>query len=165
MDEWILDYDPYEAYSLMTDLLATTEAKQIMLTSFNTNSFPPLQCLIHHMFTIIVTPQGGGRWRLTETQQFLFYCLFKNIQVNLFSVMMNLFLECIENHRFWPYAAHLTAFFKKKKIPLANELCKDILRSNIYNMNFLQKFMKFQLVDGILQRQLVSPAQIPQSQE
>ena len=88
VDEWILDYDPYEAYSLMTNLPTTTEAKQIMLTSFNTNSFPPLQHFIHHMFTTIVTPQGGGRCRLTKTQQFLFYCLFKNIQVNLSSVMM-----------------------------------------------------------------------------
>ena len=141
----------------MTHLPATTEVKQIMLTSFNTNTFPPLQRLIHHMFTTIVTPQGGGRCRITETHRFLFYCLFKNIQVNLSSVMMNMFSECIKNHQFWPYAAHLTAFFKKKKIPLANELCKAIPRSNIYNMNFLQKFMKFQLVDGILQRQLVSP--------
>ena len=137
VDEWILDYDPYEAYSLMTDLSVITEAKLIMLTSFNTNSFLPLQRLVHHMFITIITPQGGGRCRLTETQRFIFYCLFKNIQVNLSSVMMNMFSECIENHRFWPYAAHLTAFFKKKKIPLANELCKAIPRSNIYNMNFL----------------------------
>ena len=137
MDEWILDYDPYEAYSLMTELPATIETKLIMLTSFNTNSFSPLQHLVHHMFTTIITPQGGGKCRLIETQRFLFYCLFKNIQVNLSSVMMNMFLECIENHRFWPYAAHLTAFFKKKKIPLDKELCKAIPRSNIYNMNFL----------------------------
>ena len=118
VDEWSLDYDPYEAYSLITDLPATIEAKQIMLISFNTNSFPPLQCVIHHMFTTIVTPQGGGRCRLTETQKFLFYYLFKNIRVNLSSVMMNMFSDCIENHRFWPYAAHLTVIFKKKKIPL-----------------------------------------------
>ena len=42
VDEWILNYDPYEAYSLMTNLPATIDAKQIMLTSFNTNSFSPL---------------------------------------------------------------------------------------------------------------------------
>ena len=67
VDEWILDYDPYEAYSLMTHLPATTEVKQIMLTSFNTNSFPTLQHLVHHMFTTIITPQGDGRCRLTKT--------------------------------------------------------------------------------------------------
>ena len=27
VDEWILDYDPFEAYSLMTNLPATTNAK------------------------------------------------------------------------------------------------------------------------------------------
>ena len=140
-------------FKLWHEILTTSVCEpSLMLTSFNTNSFPLLQRLVYHMFTTIVTPQGGGRCRLTETQRFLFYCLFKNIQVNMSSVMMNLFSECIENHQFWPYAAHLTAFFKKKKIPLANELCKAIPRSNIYNMNFFQKFIKFKLVDGILQR-------------
>ena len=137
VDEWILDYDPFKAYTLMTELLATTDPKMLMLTSFNTNSFPPLQRLLHHMFTTIITPQGGGRCRLTETQRFLFYYLFKTIQVNLSSVMMNMLLECLDNHIFWPYAAHLTAFFKRKKVSLDNELCKVIPRSNVYNMNFL----------------------------
>ena len=152
VDEWILDYDPSEAYTLMTELPAITDPKMLMLMSFNTNSFPSLQHLVHHMFTTIITPQGGGRCRLTETQRFLFYCLFKNIQVNLSSIIMNMFTECIENHRFWPYVAHLTIFFKKKKISLDKELCKAIPRSNIYNINFLQTFIKFKLVDGVLQR-------------
>ena len=42
VDEWILDYDPSEAYSLMTELPATLDSRILMLTSFNTNSFPPL---------------------------------------------------------------------------------------------------------------------------
>ena len=66
VDEWILDYDPSEAYTLMTELPVTTDAKMLMLTSFNTNSFPPLQRLVHHMFTTIITPQGGGRCRLIK---------------------------------------------------------------------------------------------------
>ena len=79
VDEWILDYDPYETYTFMTELPVTTDAKLLTLTNFNTNSFPPLQLLVHHMFTTIITPQGGGRCRLTETQRFLFYYPFKNI--------------------------------------------------------------------------------------
>ena len=83
-NEWNLDYDEYEAYSLMTELPSNTDdSRQTQLTSFNTNLFPPLQRFIHHIFTTIITPQGGGRCRLTKTQRFLFYCLFKNIQVNL----------------------------------------------------------------------------------
>ena len=66
------------------------------------------------MFAIIITPQGGRRCRLTETQRFLFFCLMKNIKVDLASVMMGMLIECLDNHRFWPYAAHLTAFFKRK---------------------------------------------------
>ena len=89
----------------------------------------------------------------------------KNIKVNLASVMMSLLSECLENHKFWPYVAHLTAFFKRKKVLLDNELCKAILRSNVYNMNFLLTFMKFKLVDGVLQRQLVSPSSFPESQD
>ena len=159
IDEWSVDYDPCEAYSLMTELPASSDSRILILTSFNTNSFPPLQRILHHMFTTIITPQGGGRCRLTETQRFLFYCLMKNIKVNLASVMMDMLSECLENHHFWPYAAHLTAFFRKR-VPLDNELCKAISRSNIYNLNFLLTFMKFCLVDGVLQRNLVSPSSL-----
>ena len=42
VDEWILDYDPSEAYTLITELPATKDLKMLMLMSFNTNSFPPL---------------------------------------------------------------------------------------------------------------------------
>ena len=45
------------------------------------------------------------------------------------------------------------------------ELCKAIPRSNVYNLNFLLTFMKFRLVDGVLQRTLVSPTSLPEVQE
>ena len=67
VDEWSLDYDPAEAFSLMTDLAADLESCIVLLTGFNTNSFPPTQRILHHIFTTIITPQGGGRCRLTET--------------------------------------------------------------------------------------------------
>ena len=42
--EWNLEYDEYEAYSIMTKLLANPDDdKQAQLTSFNTNTFPPLK--------------------------------------------------------------------------------------------------------------------------
>ena len=41
VDEWSLDYDPSEAYSLMTDQPADSDSRIVMLTGFNTNSFPP----------------------------------------------------------------------------------------------------------------------------
>ena len=53
IDEWSLDYDPSEAYSLITDLPASSNSRILMLTSFNTNSFPLLQRILHHMFTTI----------------------------------------------------------------------------------------------------------------
>ena len=157
MDEWSLDYNPTEAFSLMTDLPADSEECIVLLTRFNTNSFPPTQRILHHIFTTIITPQGGGRCRLTETQRFLFFCLMNNIKVDLASVIMSMFTECLESHRFWPYAAHLTAFFIKRGVSLDKELCKAIPRSNVYNMNFLLTFMKFRVVDGVLQRTLISP--------
>ena len=48
IDEWSLDYDPCEAYSLMIELPASSNSRILMLTSFNTNSFPPLQRILHH---------------------------------------------------------------------------------------------------------------------
>ena len=67
VDEWSLDYDLAEAFSLMTDLPVDSASCITLLTGFNTNSFPPIQRLLHHIFTTIITPQGGGRCRLTET--------------------------------------------------------------------------------------------------
>ena len=78
---------------------------------------------------------------------------------------MSMFTECLESHRFWPYAAHLTAFFIKRGVSLDKELCKIISRSNVYNMNFLLTFMKFRLVDGVLQRTLISPTSLSEAQE
>ena len=45
------------------------------------------------------------------------------------------------------------------------ELCKAIPRSNVYNLNFLLTFMKFRLVDGVLQRTLISPTSMSEVQE
>ena len=39
VDEWSLDYDPCEAYSLMTDQPADYDSRIVMLTGFNTNLF------------------------------------------------------------------------------------------------------------------------------
>ena len=59
-DEWDFDYDEFDVYSLMTSLPSNPDdPRQKQLTSFNTNIFPPLQRLIHHIFTTIITPQGG----------------------------------------------------------------------------------------------------------
>ena len=88
----------------------------------------------------------------------------KNIRVDLANVIKGMLTECLENHRFWPYAAHLTALFQKKGVPLDKELCKTIPRSNVYNLNFLLTFMKFWLVDGVLQMTLVSPSTVPEVQ-
>ena len=88
-----------------------------------------------------------------------------NIKVDLASVIMGMLTECLKNHQFWPYAAHLTAFFTRKGVSLDKELCKAIPRSNVYNLNFLLTFMKFRLVDGVLQRTLVSPTSLPEVPE
>ena len=42
VDEWSLDFDPTEAYSLMTDQPADSDSRIVMLTGFNTNLFPPI---------------------------------------------------------------------------------------------------------------------------
>ena len=93
------------------------------------------------------------------------FCLMNNIKVDLKSVIMGMLTECLKNHRFWPYAAHLTAFFIRKGVSLDKESCKAIPRLNVYNLNFLLTFMKFRLVDGVLQRTLVSPSSLQEVQE
>lgn len=49
---------------------------------------------------------------------------------------------CKESRRNLPYAVHLTAVFKKMNISLENENFKEIPKVNVYNMDFIKKFMK-----------------------
>ena len=140
VDEWSLDYDPTEVFSLVADLPADSESCIMLLTGFNTNTFPPTQRILHHIFTTIITPQGGGRCRLTETQRFLFFCLMNNIKVDLASVIMGMFTECLESHRFWPYAAHLTAFFIKKGVSLDREFLIDIYEVSVSGWGSSENF-------------------------
>ena len=51
VDEWILDYDPSEAYTLMTELPATSDLKMLLLMSFNTNATSPSSHIHHHHHT------------------------------------------------------------------------------------------------------------------
>ncbi|MQL68672.1 hypothetical protein Taro_000955 [Colocasia esculenta] len=82
------EFDLHEAYTIMTGLPAdASDPKQTFVTKFNTNTFPPVLRVIHHMLTTIITPQGGGRDRLTDIQR-------KDLKRSL------------------PYAAHLTSVFQ-----------------------------------------------------
>ena len=71
-------------------LVAMTQAKDIHLQpgwKLNANNFPLLQRLLHHMITTIVYPKGGSCDEVTAVHQFLFYCLFNGIEVNLPNLM------------------------------------------------------------------------------
>ncbi|MQM12981.1 hypothetical protein Taro_045901 [Colocasia esculenta] len=75
------EFDLHEAYTMLTGLQADeSDPKQTHVTKFNTNTFPPVLRLIHHILTTIITPQGGGRDRLTDIQRFVIYCMKKNIK-------------------------------------------------------------------------------------
>ncbi|MQL93469.1 hypothetical protein Taro_026113 [Colocasia esculenta] len=78
------EFNLHEAYTIMTGLPADeSDPKQTHVTKFNTNTFPPVLRLTHHMLTTIITPQGGGRDRLTDIQRFVLYCMSKDIKINL----------------------------------------------------------------------------------
>ncbi|MQL69498.1 hypothetical protein Taro_001825 [Colocasia esculenta] len=64
------EFNLHEAYTILTGLQADeTDLKQTHVTKFNTNTFPPVLRLTHHILTTIITPQGGGRDRLTDIQR------------------------------------------------------------------------------------------------
>ncbi|MQL88724.1 hypothetical protein Taro_021294 [Colocasia esculenta] len=80
------EFNLHEAYTILTGLQADeSDPKQTHVTKFNTNTFPPVLRLTHHMLTTIITPQGGGRDRLTDIQRFVLYCMSKDIKGQIFS--------------------------------------------------------------------------------
>ena len=78
-------------------LVAMTQDEDVQLQpgrKLNANSFPPMQWLLHHMFTTIVYPKGGSRDEVTVVHRFLFYFLFNAIEVNLSDLMCRLIEQC-----------------------------------------------------------------------
>ncbi|MQM19000.1 hypothetical protein Taro_052000 [Colocasia esculenta] len=142
------EFNLHEAYTMLTGLQADeSDPKQTHVTKFNTNTFPPVLRLIHHILTTIITPQGGGKDRLTNIQRFVIYCMKKDIKVNLHVIMYQIISETTRKdlHRSLPYASHLTSVFKHFGVSLANEKSKQIHKSNIYCFKHVQKFMGFRL--------------------
>ncbi|MQM19705.1 hypothetical protein Taro_052715 [Colocasia esculenta] len=149
------EFNLHEAYTLMTGLPADeTDIKQTHVTKFNTNTFPPVLRLTHHMLTTIITPQGGGRDRLTDIQRFVLFCMSKNLKINLHVIMFQIISETTraDLKRSLPYEAHLTAVFKHFGVPLANEKSEKIPKSNIYCFKHVQKFMGFRIVGDQVRR-------------
>ncbi|MQL84356.1 hypothetical protein Taro_016864 [Colocasia esculenta] len=149
------EFNLYEAYTILTGLPADeSDIKQTHVTKFNTNTFPPVLRLTHHMLTTIITPQGGGRDRLTDIQRFVHFCMSKNLKINLHVIMYQIISETTraDLKRSLPYAAHLTAVFKHFGVPLENEKSEKIPKSNIYYFKHVQKFMGFRIVGDQVRR-------------
>ncbi|MQL69545.1 hypothetical protein Taro_001840 [Colocasia esculenta] len=170
-------FDLHEAYSILTGLPSDeTDPKQTYVSKFNTNTFPPVLRLIHHILTTIITPQGCGRDRLTDIQRFIIYCMKKDIKVNLNVIMYQIIGETTRKdlHRSLPYTAHLTSVFWHFGVFLENELAQSIPKSNIYCFKHLKKFMGFRLdgdqvrsgpavVQAPVAPEVVPPPEVPQS--
>ncbi|MQM16137.1 hypothetical protein Taro_049091 [Colocasia esculenta] len=142
------EFNLHEAYSLLTGLPSDeSDIKQTHVTKFNTNTFPLVLRLTHYILTTIITPQGGGRDRLTDIQRCVLYCMKKNIKVNIHVIMYQIISETTRKnlHRSLPYAAHLTSVFKHFGVPSDNEKSQAIPKSNIYCFKHVQKFMGFRL--------------------
>ncbi|MQL81252.1 hypothetical protein Taro_013708 [Colocasia esculenta] len=153
------EFNLHEAYTILTRQQADeSDPKQTHVTKFNTNTFPPVLRLTHHMLTTIITLQGGGRDRLTDIQRFVIYCMSKDIKINLHIIMYQIISETTRTdlHRSLPYAAHLTQVFKHFGVSLENEKSEKIHKSNIYCFKHVQKFMGFRIVGDQVRRGLAA---------
>ena len=143
--------DMKEAHLAMTE--EDPEGVQVDYIQYNANEFPPLQRVLHHMFTTIIYPKGGSRELVNTVHKFLFYHLFKGVKVSLPSLMLDLMVDCArERRRSLPYANQLTAIFKLEEISLENEACVEIPLTDIYTRYKIETFMKFRRVHGVVQR-------------
>ena len=87
---------------------------------------------------------------MTAAHQFLFYCLFNGIEVNLPDLMCRLIEQCHKYlNRILPYAAQLTLVFSRFTSPsLVGAKGQYIMQFGVYNRSFIMKFMRYNIQDN-----------------
>jgi len=84
--------DVEETFMLMT-YCEYIEGVSNLITP-NSNYFPPLQRILHHMFTTLFYPKAGSRNEVTEVHRFLFCHVMNGVTINMGCLMTYLVDSC-----------------------------------------------------------------------
>ncbi|MQM08265.1 hypothetical protein Taro_041121, partial [Colocasia esculenta] len=139
------DVNAHEAFSVLAGLPHDVlDVNQTNVSNLNANRFPPAHRLLHHWCTTILTPQGGGRQRVTTLQRNLMFCLIKKVKINLATIFYQLIQEATipKLRRSLPYATHLSSVLQLLRVSVAGSKVQNLTRFHIYDLDHIVKFMK-----------------------
>ncbi|MQL86869.1 hypothetical protein Taro_019402 [Colocasia esculenta] len=131
----------------------------------NTNSFPPLHRLTHHIFTTIIVPKDGSRELVTEVHKSLFYSFLNGEQVNLPILMINLLRQCFRNSkRSMPYACPITSLLLFIGIHIPKGEMVDLKSRSSFDLTTAHR-MGYKLIDGKVTWELKSKEQAVEEED
>ncbi|MQM15699.1 hypothetical protein Taro_048651 [Colocasia esculenta] len=162
VDVLTLEMDPAVTYTIMTNE-PFDELKRI--ARVNAKIFPPLNRMIHHMFTTIIFPKDGSRELVSETHRTLFYHILRKEQINLPELMVNFIGQCFRDPK-WsiPYACPITSMIQFVGVSLtANEVITLKSRS-AYDITTATR-MGYKMINGRVHRTLKGQADEEQEDE
>ncbi|MQL88322.1 hypothetical protein Taro_020878 [Colocasia esculenta] len=134
-----------EYYTLITQQCYDTTKDHVKL---NANSFPPLNRLIHHIFTTLVAPKDGSRELITEIHKSFFFFFLNTEQINLPQLMVDLIKQCFTNpKRSMPYAYPITSLLSFIGIPISDAECITLKSRSAFDLTATHR-MGYKLIDG-----------------
>ncbi|MQL93677.1 hypothetical protein Taro_026322 [Colocasia esculenta] len=149
VDVLILEVDPAVTYTMMTNE-PFDEMKRI--AKLNANTFPPLNRMIHHMFTTIIFPKDGSRELVNETHRT--YHILRKEQINLPELMVDVIHECFHDLKMSiPYACPITSVIKFLRVSLTPNKVITLKSRSAYDINTATR-MGYRMINGRVHRTL-----------
>ncbi|MQL91061.1 hypothetical protein Taro_023666 [Colocasia esculenta] len=128
------------------------------IAKLNANSFPPLNRMIHHIFTTLIAPKHGSRELVTEVHKSLFTFFLKCEQINLPALMLGLIRHCFYNpRRSMPYDCPITSLLRFIGINIPDSECVQLNSRSSFDLTAAHR-MGYKLVDGVVTRELKGKA-------
>ncbi|MQM04467.1 hypothetical protein Taro_037264 [Colocasia esculenta] len=138
-------------YTLITHQLYHPSVDRLKL---NANTFPPLNRLIHHIFTTLVVLKDGSREIVTTVHKSLFYYFLRTEHINLPLLMLDLLNQCFRNSkRSMPYACPITSLLLFIGIPIHDHELVTVMSRSAFDLTAIHR-MGYKFVDGIVTRTL-----------
>ncbi|MQM16538.1 hypothetical protein Taro_049496 [Colocasia esculenta] len=124
----------------------------------NANFFPPLNRMIHHIFTTLIAPKHGSQELVTDVHKSLFTFFLWCEPINLPVLMLGLILQCFyQPRRSMPFACPLTSLMRFIGIDIPDSECITLNSRNSFVLTVAHR-MGYKLIDGVVTRELKGKA-------
>ncbi|MQM16460.1 hypothetical protein Taro_049417 [Colocasia esculenta] len=153
----ILDHHPDASvyYPLLTLQPYDNTTK---IAKLNANTFPPLNRMIHQIFTTCIALKHGNRELVTNVHKSLFTFFLDCEPINLPLLMLRLITQCFyQPRRSMPFACPITSLLKFIGIPIPDSECVSLNSRNSFDITAATR-MGYKLLDGVVTRELKGKA-------